>query len=148
MDKLTDCKLCGSNASYETKVNEELTSYFCFGCGYTTTTLMTENSEAVKDTIATSPELHKALMKVEDGLVWFPATITLPNEGMVFADGNSKDNWNWSAVKTVPITEEEKSRFPEGQEVKMDMHNIKKYDAARGFMDALEYIGFFNQVNR
>ena len=107
---------------------------------------MTEGSKPVKDLTETSPELYKDLMHTDkEGRVWFPATITLPGKGMVFVDGNSKDNWEWAAVKAVPLSEEEikSGRFPKDQDVKMDMLNGKKYPKTE-FMDACEEIGFFN----
>jgi hypothetical protein len=62
---------------------------------------------------------------------------------MVFLDGTSKDNWMWSAVKAIEITEEEKANFPQGQTHKMDMRNAQMF-GQRDFMDALEVIGFFD----
>ena len=106
---------------------------------------MTDKSPAVVNTLETSPELYKDLMHIdEDGLVWFPATITLPAKGMVFLDGKSKDNWEWSAVKAIELTEEEKNsgKFPEGQTIKMDVINAKKFPQ-NGYMDALEVIDFY-----
>ena len=78
------------------------------------------------------------------GRVWFPATITLPAKGMVFLDGTSKEDWQWSAVKAVELTEEEvkSGKFPEGQTIKMDMANAQKF-GQKDFMDALEVIGFY-----
>ena len=118
----------------------------CMGSGYTTSTLMKEDSQLVKDTIETSPELYKDIKHVDkEGKVWFPATITLPGQGMVFADGTNKDDWKWSGVLTKKLTKEEidSGKYPQGQEFKMDMENMKAFDKDKGFMDALEYIGFF-----
>jgi len=136
----------GSNACYEQSFEQdgvEVKTWLCFGSGYTTSTLMTEGSNTTKDLLETAPELHKDLIhKAEDGKIWFPATITLPEKGMVFVDGTSKKDWHWSAVKAVPITEAEKSKYPEGQAFKMDMPNGEKF-SKKDFMDALEYIGFY-----
>ena len=91
MEQLVICKRCGSNACMEQKINEEVTTHFCMGCGFTTSTIMTEGSEVVKSALETSPELYKDLMhKDQDGNIWMPSTITLPNKGMVFVDGTSK----------------------------------------------------------
>ena len=42
------------------------------------------------------PELYKDL-KHEDknGQIWFPSTVNLPKQGMVFANGSSIKNWEW-----------------------------------------------------
>lgn len=144
MDNLVTCNRCGGNACYEQKVNEEVTTYLCMGCGFTTATNMTENSAPVRAALESAPDLYKAL-KFEDKNknIWFPATITLPNKGMVFVDGTSKDNWKWASVKSILITEEEKEKFPKGQTHKMDMHGIQHHEQ-KDFMNALEQIGFFS----
>ncbi len=146
MDNLIQSPVSDSNACYVTKINDEITSYLDFGSGFTTTTLMKEDSEQVINAIETSPELFKDIRKKDsEGRVWFPATITVPNSGMVFADGTSKKDWGWSAVKSIPLSEEEikSGRFPKGQTTKMDMNNVKKFPREKGFIDALEEIGFF-----
>lgn len=145
MDNLVTCKHCGGNACYEQNVSEDVKTWLCFGCGFTTSTVMNEDGEATKQTIESSPELYKDLMFVDDDKrAWFPATVTLPEKGMVFIDGTGKDRWQWAAVLPKPLSEEEKKsgRFPKGQEFKMDMQNIKYYKQ-KEFMDALEHINFY-----
>ena len=139
----------GSNACYEQSFiheNKEVKTWLCFGSGFTTSTLMVKNSPAVKSAVETSPELYKDLMHIDKtGKVWFPATITLPEKGMVFVDGKTTKDWKWSSVSAIKLTEEELSsgKFPKGQEWKMDMANAKLY-GQKDFMDALETIGFYD----
>jgi len=140
----------GSNACYEQSFEQEgqhIKTWLCFGSGFTTSTLMTEDSKLVNDLIATSPELYKDLLHTDkDKRVWAPATISIPEKGMVFLDGTNKEEWHWSAVKAVPITEEDRKvkQFPKDQTHKMDMANLKKYPQ-NDFMTALEYIDFYKQ---
>jgi len=146
MDNLIQSSISDSNACYVTKLNDDVTSYLDFGSGFTTTSLMVENSEAVKAAIETSPDLFKDIrVKDNEGKIWFPATITVPNSGMVFADGTSKEDWAWSAVKIVNLTEEEinTGKYPAGQTTKVDMSSIKRFPKEKGFIDALDEIGFF-----
>jgi hypothetical protein len=144
MEQMTTCPHCGGNACYEQQVNEEVTTHFCFGCGFTTSTLMTDKSELVIKTLETSPELYKDLMFIDENKkVWFPATITLPGRGMVFLDGTSKKTWGWAAATAVEILEEEKHKFPKEQTHKMDMKNIH-YFQKEDFMEALDHIKFFD----
>jgi hypothetical protein len=104
---------------------------------------MTEGSKALQDLLETAPELYKDLLHTdEEKRVWFPATITLPEKGMVFLDGTSKDSWKWSASLAVELTQEEKKKFPKDQTHKMDMVNNKQFEK-NDFMDALEHIGFY-----
>ena len=144
MDKLVEGPF-GSNACYEQTFEQngqEITTWLCFGSGFTSSTLMTKGSETVKTALETSPELYKDLMHEDkDGKVWLPTTITLPNKGMVFIDGTNKDNWQWAAVRAIPLQEGDK-KIAEDQTHKMDMQNLKHFSQS-DFMDAMEYIGFF-----
>ena len=144
-DQLTTCKRCQGDACYEQHIDENTTTWLCLGCGFTTSTVMEKDGQAHKNLLETSPELYKDLLFEDvDKRIWAPATITLPNKGMVFLDGSSDKAWQWGAVQSVPLTEEEieSKKFPEGQETKMDMKNIKYY-GQKEFMDAMETIGFF-----
>ena len=138
----------GSNACYEQTFEQdgkEVKTWMCFGSGFSSSTFMDKDSDLVKETLQTSPELYKDLMHIDkNNRAWFPATITLPGKGMVFADGTSKDDWSWSAVKAIPITDEDRKlkQYPADQDFKMDMANAQKFGKG-DFMDALEYIGFY-----
>ena len=139
----------GSNACYEQTFEQdgkEVKTWMCFGSGFSTSTFMDKDSDLVKETLQTSAELYKELMHIDkNNRAWFPATITLPGKGMVFADGTSKDDWSWSEVKAIPITDEDRKlkQYPADQDFKMDMANAQKF-GKEDFMDALEVIGFFN----
>ena len=147
-DKLVEGPF-GSNACYEQTFEQDgqqITTWLCFGSGFTTSTLMTKGSKAVSDALETSPELYRDLMfEDKDGKVWLPATITLPGKGMVFVDGTSTKDWKWSAVNAVEITNEERKvrTFPSDQQYKMDMKNARMF-SQNDFMDALEVIGFYD----
>lgn len=143
-DQLKDCPCGGSNACYEQKIDKDLTTWLCFGCGKSSSSVMKQGSAPVLQAIESAPELYKDIMYIDkEGQVWFPSTITLPGKGMVFVDGTSAENWRWAAVKAVEISEEEKANFPKEQTHKMDMKNIQ-YFQERDYMDALESIGFFD----
>ncbi len=138
----------GSNACYEQSFEQEgkeIKTWLCFGSGFTTSTLMTEGSKVVQDLLETSPELYKDLLHTDkSNKVWAPATITLPEKGMVFLDGSNKKEWKWASVRSIPITEEDRKEksFPSDQTHKMDMKNIKHYEQ-NDFMTALENIDFY-----
>lgn len=144
-DQLVECKRCNGNACYEQYIDEKTTTWLCMGCGFTSSTVMDKEGPATKNTLEISPELYKDLMFVDDSnYAWFPATITLPEKGMVFLDGSTTTNWQWAAVKAIPLTEEEKTsgRFPKDQSFKMNVRESFKFDQ-KSFMDALEVIGFY-----
>jgi len=93
MDNLTICKRCGSDACYTQEVTPEITNHFCYGCGFQTNTLMKEGEEFYAQQLEVLPEIYKDVMfKDEDGLMWMPTTINLPQQGMVFYNGTNKEN--------------------------------------------------------
>ncbi len=146
-DKLTICKRCGSDACYVTEVNDKINNYFCYGCGFQSNSLMKEGEEIMKEQIELLPELYKDLQyEDEDGQIWFPSTVNLPTQGMVFANGSTISNWKWAAVKSVEVKEDEKEKYPipgkEGEfyEHRMDMSTMKQFEE-RDYMEALSYIG-------
>ena len=145
MDSLTKCKRCGGDACYEQVIDNTITTWLCMGCGFTTSTQLSEGSELHANTLESSPELYKDLAYVDDDKnVWFPSTITLPGKGMVFIDGTDNKDWKWSAVKALPITEEDRKvkQYPKDQDYRMDMSNAKAFGQKES-KDAAEVIGFF-----
>jgi hypothetical protein len=128
------------------EVNQDIKTYLCYGCGYMSNSLMKEGETFLEEQISILPELYKDLLFTDnEGKVWMPSTINVPDKGMVFANGTNTQNWKWAAVKAVPIKEEEKHKYPipgkSGQFYKnrMDMSTMKEFDE-RDFMEALSYI--------
>ena len=144
MDNLTTCDRCGSDACYVQEVNENVKLHFCYGCGFQANTAMTRESEFLQQQMETLPELYKELMgEDENGLIWIPSAINIPDKGMVFADGTNGQNWAWGAVKATLMPEDEKAKFKaKGKEYdyKMDMTTLTHF-SERDFIDALSYIG-------
>jgi hypothetical protein len=143
MDNLTTCNRCGSDACYVQEVNDQVKLYFCYGCGFQANSVMTRNSEFLQQQMETLPELYKELMgEDENGLIWMPSVVNIPDKGMIFADGANGSNWRWAAVKAIPMSKEEKTKFKEkGKEYdyKMDMTTLTHF-LERDFIDALSYI--------
>lgn len=127
-EKLITCSRCQGNACHQAS-NEKLSIWSCFGCGFTSNSTMTDkNIPAVEETL---PELYKAIKFIDDKEYhWYPNTVILDNKSMVFAEGKTKDDWKWSAVKA--------------KKGKADMKTKKEFDQI-DFMEALEYIGYFKQ---
>ena len=144
-DKLTVCPRCGSDACYEQELGADYKVSMCYGCGFTTNTLMTEDSEFLTEQLEILPELYKDLTFIDNqDRHWIPSTLNIPNKGMIFVNGTSPYDWKWSAAPAIELTEEEKSKFPEGSTHKIDQSNSKKFNE-RDFIEALDYIGFFNK---
>jgi hypothetical protein len=144
MDKLITCSVCGSDFCYEVEQNQKKL-WHCFGCGFASNSDQHVEKINLEQTEAVLPELYRAIKKLDDnGYYWYPSTINHPTKGMVFVD--LVDNvWQWAGVKATPITEEEKSKFPEGATHKADMKTIQHFGST--YMEALNYIEYFKNEN-
>ena len=146
MDDLITCDRCGSNACYKQEVNENITNYMCYGCGFISNSIMKDGEAFWEAQKIKLPELHKDLIFFINGKNWIPNTVNQHDKGMVFANGTNTSDWHWAAVKAVKVKEEEKEKYPipgkEGEyyEWRMDMKNVKKFKE-RDYMDALSHIG-------
>jgi hypothetical protein len=159
-DKLVTCNCCKSNACYESEFTTQdgpVNTWLCMTCGFTTNSTMTENSEALTQTLELTAELIKDLQQDHEGLAWFPTAITMPEKGMVFPEplkGTStlegKQDWGWTVVKAMPIPEEDQEKYPDPTNPgtfyknKMDMKNLKRFGKLE-FMDAAEELGMFEK---
>ena len=111
-DNLIICPHCSSDACYVTENSPTVKTYSCFGCGFTTNSLMKEGEEFYNEQSSILPELYKDIMfKDNNGLVWFPTAVNMPQNGMVFYNGTTKENAKWAAVKAVEVLEEEKENI-------------------------------------
>ena len=148
-DNLETCLKCGGDACYTTELNSTAKNYFCFGCGFTTNDLMVVGEFDFDQYEETLPELYKDI-KVNDGSqrVWYPITINLEDKGTVFAKGTSLMDWQWAGIKVKEVSKEEQEKFKipgldKSYKYKTDMTTLKEY-SQHDFMEALEYINFFN----
>tara|TARA_R110000803_G_scaffold44207_2_gene93655 strand:- start:6 stop:440 length:435 start_codon:yes stop_codon:yes gene_type:complete len=140
MDNLITCTNCSSDACYVEEVNQEITTYFCYGCGFQSNSLMIEGHDFLINQTEVLPELYKDLLSTDkNGMVWMPSSINIEDKGMVFANGTSISDWKWAAVKAVKLEEGDK-KLKENQTHKVDMDSKIDFDG-NTFMDALSYIG-------
>ena len=139
-DEIINCPKSGGDLCYKLEVSKEITSYYSLSCGFWTNTLMKEGSKFYNEQMEVLPELYKDLAwkDLETELIWLPHTINDPTLGMVYAEGTSKDNWQWAAVKSVLLNEADQKEFKTTH--KPDMSTTSYY-TERDYMDALSYIG-------
>jgi hypothetical protein len=126
-DNLVKCHCCGAEMCYEYH-HPQYIQWMCFNCGYGSTSHMVKDSDFVKNSKESLPELIKDLEVIdEDGFVWYPSTITVPEKGILFPNGGSKHAWGWTVAPLVPIKEEERSRFPKNQTHKVDLGTMEHF---------------------
>tara|TARA_A100000164_G_C21755399_1_gene699036 strand:+ start:525 stop:968 length:444 start_codon:yes stop_codon:yes gene_type:complete len=140
-DEIINCPKSGGDLCYKVEISKDITNFLSLSCGFWTNTLMKEGSEFYNEQLITLPELYKDLAweDPETNLIWIPNTINLPESGMVFANGASKNEWSWAGVKAIKLEEGDEAKV-EGQTHKMDMSTLKSFPE-RDYMEALSYIG-------
>ena len=147
-EEIIDCPKSGGDLCYRTQVSPEVSTYLSLSCGFWTNSLMKEGEEFYEHQMLTLPELYKDLAWKDEKteMIWIPNTINQPGLGMVFANGPSKKEWGWAAVKSVKIPEENRKNHPipgkEGEfmEYRMDMDNMQIFHE-RDYIDALSFVG-------
>lgn len=144
-DNLITCPKCKAPEScYTQPVNEFHKSYLCLSCGFQTNDLMREGEFNFEEYEQELPELYKDIKTIdEEGRVWYPNIINIESVGTVFANGASKDSWEWSGVLNIELTEEEKElpRF-KGKKYKSDSKSLKNF--GKDYFAACDYIGLFD----
>ena len=127
-EKLTICPRCSGDACHEAS-NEKLTVWSCFGCGFTSnSTIIEGNLQEVESVV---PQLYLNLkFKDTNGYYWYPNTVILEDKSMVFADGKTTEDWKWAAVQS-----------KDGKADMTTKQEFEQYD----FMEALDYVGFFEK---
>lgn len=144
-DQMSICPKCGCDGCYVTPVNETKLNYFCWGCGFQTNDLMKQGEFNFDEYEETLPELYRDVKYVDsEKRVWYPISINLQNKGTVFLNGKNIKEIQWSAIKVIPLTEEEKKQ-PKYKNLsyKSDAKSIKHF--GNDFIEACDYIGVFNQ---
>ena len=149
-EEIIDCPKSGGDLCYKTQVTPDITNYMSLSCGFWTNSLMKPGEEFYEHQMSTLPELYIDLAWEDPNteLIWLPNTINQPGLGMVFANGSSKADWKWAAVKSIKIPEGERKNHPlpgkkdEFMEYKMDMDNMQQFNE-REYIDALDSIGVF-----
>ena len=149
-EEIVDCPKSGGDLCYKTQVTPDITNYMSLSCGFWTNSLMKPGEEFYERQMSTLPELYIDLAWEDPNtkLIWLPNTINQPGLGMVFANGSSRSNWKWAAVKSLKIPEDERKNHPlpgkkdEFMKYKMDMDNMQQFNE-REYIDALDSIGVF-----
>lgn len=144
-DQLSTCPKCGCDGCYITPINETKNNYFCWGCGFQTNDLMKEGEFDFAAYEELLPELYKDVKHVDsEKRVWYPIVINVEDKGTVFLNGKTKEGVEWSAIKTVSLTEEEK-RQPKykGKSHKSDPKSLKSFGS--DFIEAVDYVGLFQE---
>lgn len=154
MDNLMTCPKSGGSLCYSIQISPDIKSYMSLSCGFWSNSLMTQDSDFLKEQFEILPEIYKDLAWEDPNtkLVWIPMMVNVPHLGMVFANGSSVENWKWASVQAVKVKEEEKEKFKkpgtedEYYEWKTDMSTKKEFGETE-FLEALDYVGIFTSMS-
>jgi len=144
-DQLSTCPKCGCDGCYVAPINETKNTYFCWGCGFQTNDLMKEGEFDFTGYEEFLPELYKDVKHIDnEKRVWYPAVLNVEEKGTVFLSGKNVEEVQWSAIKTVSLTEEEKQQPKyKGKTYKSDAKSLKNF--GNDFIEAIDYIGLFDK---
>ena len=108
-DNLIICPKCGSDACYQTPINEFHSNYACFGCGFQTSDLIREGEFNFEEYDQSLPYLYVDIKHTDnEGRVWYPQSVNIENQGTVFAYGKNKEEWKWASVLMTEVEGDEK----------------------------------------
>ena len=114
MEEKTKCPLCEdlhNNCFVERTEVEGLPfeSYMCFGCGMTTNSYMTIDSDKLEELTKNNTQLMNDLKIMDDerGLIWYPSVVNMGEKGLIYPDG-VKTDWYWHYAKVIEVPEEER----------------------------------------
>lgn len=141
-DDLINCPLCGEESGcYATNINESQKSYFCLGCGYQSSDLLVSGEYDQEAYEAEFPYLYRDIKRVDSrNRVWYPSVVNIQEKGTVFANGKNTEDWQWSAIKSTLLTEEDKKKLIfKDKTHKSDSSTLKNF--GKDYLSALEYIG-------
>jgi len=144
------CPNCHQQECYVESENN-VDSYLCVGCGYTTNSLYVEGSDILNEMEDTTPILirNSKFVDPQTKLVWYPSVLNFPSKGMIFPDGTNEENWVWRAAPTIAVSEKEKENYPvpgkpgEFYSSRLCMEESKFYERY-DFKNACKYIGILN----
>lgn len=147
---LVTCPHCGSSLCYAQRDEKSgVEVWACTSCGYSSTNLLKEGSEQEKAFGAKQPQLYRDLKFIDkDGYVWYPSVVTVPEKGMVFIDGTSKENWEWASSKFIRLSRQQKrarkrARLPDKD---FTMGPIQKF-GQNGYIEAVASIDMFGDIS-
>lgn len=134
------CPVCKTHNILEEKLKDNINSYLCIKCGYTSNDEYKTNSNILNKQLMTSSKFIIDLQYFDEdtGLHWFPSVFININ-GLLFPDKyNNTEDWKWVYVPIVKIKKED--NIPEKYDTKVDTEKREYFDKL-DFFNALKRFG-------
>ena len=135
-DNLVKCSRCSSDSCYIQDIPPTMIRLdYCFGCGFQSSPAYSEPGNLDLH-LKHLPNIYKLLMDQEEDTlkIWMPVFINIPGNGIIYANGRSREDWWWEVAKYDKVLKD-----------KMKIEDIKRFPSEKGFMDALELLGLFEK---
>ena len=138
----------------EANERDNSVSYLCMETGFTSNENLIEKSKFQKSYEKALTELMiKCKFVDNDNKAWYPTFMQMPG-AMLFCEGQSIYEWYWKVARIVPITGEERLKYPvlgktdEYHTSRLDVENAKSFNK-NDFQTALDelYITVKNNIS-
>ena len=85
MERVVDCPVCQDIDRCFEEVQDDFSSFLCFSCGFMSNSWYIVDSDELKTSLDSSPQLVRDLSFVDDerNIVWFPAVLNMGKRGII-----------------------------------------------------------------
>jgi hypothetical protein len=153
-ERVIECPVCfDSNLCFE-DMHDNMSTFFCLRCGYTSNSLYVKDSDTHKAHIASTAKLvHDLEVFDEDRQIfWYPSVLNMGKLGIIYPEGTIH-NWHWKYAKVNPVPEKDKEKYPvkgkpgEFHNSFLDLETATEYEAY-DFLQALRDMGLAKDIGK
>ena len=146
METKIACPICKSKNCFES-IEKDVISYLCLSCGYTSNSLLKQESDTLEEVMKTTPQLVKDLQVYDftREIYWLPTVINMGDRGIIYPEGTT-DSWKWKYAKVVDVTEASQKDYPipgtdgEYYTTMLDVENAEEFKSTE-FLKACKSMG-------
>tara|TARA_Y100001951_G_scaffold48035_1_gene37865 strand:+ start:102 stop:542 length:441 start_codon:yes stop_codon:yes gene_type:complete len=145
MERVVDCPVCQDIDRCFEEVQDDFSSFLCFSCGFMSNSWYIVDSDELKTSLDSSPQLVRDLSFVDDerNIVWFPAVLNMGKRGIIYPEGNIND-WSWKYAQVIEIPKNKLDKY-EGYESMLDVENATTYGRYE-FLQACKDMGITRDI--
>ena len=145
MERVVDCPVCQDIDRCFEEVQDDFSSFLCFSCGFMSNSWYIVDSDELKTSLDSSPQLVRDLSFVDDerNIVWFPAVLNMGKRGIIYPEGNISD-WSWKYAQVIEIPKNKLDKY-KGYESMLDVENATTYGRFE-FLQACKDMGITRDI--
>ena len=146
METKIECPVCKSKNCFES-IDKDITSYLCLRCGYTSNSLLKQDSESLDKLMKTTPQIVKDLQVYDfiREIYWLPTVINMGDRGIIYPEGTT-NNWKWKYAKVIDVPKASQKAYPipdkddEYYTTMLDVENAEEFKSTE-FLKACKSMG-------